>query len=157
MIDPAELVNGIITQLRLIPELVVEMGNDTERIYAYHDSFPKRVSLAHAIHTIPTPGIMAVWNGTAPASQGAFDVWKHQVSLYLRSKHEYDGDPATGYYKLFRLIAKGVPAGQSQPMLNVEVHPSCQPMDVPMIQRQTDAEALDYFEVPLTFTEIGDQ
>jgi len=26
-----------------------------------------------------------------------------------------------------------------------------------MIQRQTDAEGLDYFEVPITFTEIGDE
>jgi hypothetical protein len=29
-------------------------------------------------------------------------------------------------------------------------------MDLPLIQRQTDAEGLDYFEVPLTFTEMGD-
>jgi hypothetical protein len=29
-------------------------------------------------------------------------------------------------------------------------------MDLPQIQRQTDAERLDYFEVPLSFTEIGD-
>jgi hypothetical protein len=30
-------------------------------------------------------------------------------------------------------------------------------MDLPSIQRQTDAEGLDYFEAPLQFTEIGDQ
>jgi hypothetical protein len=30
-------------------------------------------------------------------------------------------------------------------------------MDLPLIQRQTDAEGLDYFEVSITFTEIGDQ
>ena len=41
-------------------------------------------------------------------------------------------------------------------MLNATVHPSCYPMDLPIIQRQTDAEGLDYFEVPITFTEIGD-
>ena len=41
-------------------------------------------------------------------------------------------------------------------MLNATVHPSCYPMDLPTIQRQTDAEGLDYFEVPITFTEIGD-
>jgi hypothetical protein len=29
-------------------------------------------------------------------------------------------------------------------------------MDLPSIQRQTDSEGLDYFEVPLSFTEIGD-
>ena len=60
------------------------------------------------------------------------------------------------YYRMFRLITKGVPAQPAQPMLNATVHPSCQPMDLPAIQRQTDAEGLDYFEVPITFTEIGD-
>ncbi len=30
-------------------------------------------------------------------------------------------------------------------------------MDLPSIQRQTDAEGLDYFEVPVTFTEIGEE
>jgi hypothetical protein len=157
MIDPSVLVNAVVSTLRGIPELVQEMGGDDQKIYAYHDSYPKRVSLTHAVHTIPTPGIMAVWNGTGPSSQGAFDVWKHQVSLYIRSKHEYDGDPAAGYYKLFRLVTKGVPTGQEQPMLYLQAHPNFHPMDVPTIQRQTDAEALDYFEVPLTFTEIGDE
>jgi hypothetical protein len=29
-------------------------------------------------------------------------------------------------------------------------------MDLPRIDRQTDAEGLDYFEVPLSFMEMGD-
>ena len=35
------------------------------------------------------------------------------------------------------LISKGVPAGSDVPMLNVTIHPSCYPMDLPLIQRQT--------------------
>ena len=88
---------------------------------------------------------------------GNVDVWKHQVTLYLRAPESFDGDPPTAYYRLFRLITKGVPVSAGAPMLNVTVHPSCYPMDLPPIQRQTDAEGLDYFEVPLTFTEMGDE
>jgi hypothetical protein len=69
----------------------------------------------------------------------------------------FDGDPPTAYYRLFRLITKGIPASGTAPMLYTTVHPSCHPMDLPLIQRQTDAEGLDYFEVPLTFTEMGDE
>lgn len=54
------------------------------------------------------------------------------------------------YYRMFRLITKGVPIGSDVPMENVTVHPSCSPMDLPSIQRQTDAEGLDYFEVETT-------
>jgi len=156
MIDPSELINQLVTLLRDIPELLAEMQGDDRRIYAYHDQFPQRSSLAAAIHEMPAPAIMAAWQGTQPGSFGGMDVWKHGVTLYLRAGESLPGDPPTVYYRLFRLITKGVPASLGVPMLNATVHPSCYPMDLPLIQRQTDAEGLDYFEVPLTFTEIGD-
>ena len=49
---------------------------------------------------------------------------------------------------MFRLIVKGVPTASGQQMLNTTIHPSFHPMDLPLIQRQPDAEGLDYFEVP---------
>jgi hypothetical protein len=156
MINPAELVDSLVALLRDIPELVAEMGGDEQRIFAYHDHYPKRASLAAAIHDMPAPGIMAAWQGTQPSSFGGVDVWRHQVTLYLRARETFDGDPPTAYYRLFRLITKGVPSSKGVPMLNVTVHPSCHPMDLPLIQRQTDAEGLDYFEAPLGFMEIGD-
>ena len=156
MIDPSELITNLIDTLRDIPDLVVEMGGDAERIYPYHDSYPKKVSLVHAIHSMPAPGLMVVWQGTQPGSFGGVDVWKHQITLFLRAKETFEGDAPTAYYRLFRLITKGVPTAAGVEMLNATVHPSCYPMDLPQIQRQTDAEGLDYFEVPLSFTEIGD-
>jgi len=157
MIDPAQLIDNLVALLRDIPELVAEMGGDEQRIFAYHDQYPKRVSLATAIHDMPAPGIMAAWQGTAPGGFGGFDVWKHSVTLYIRARETFDSDPPTAYYRLFRLITKGVPVSAGIAMLNATVHPSCYPMDLPLIQRQTDAEGLDYFEVPITFTEIGDE
>jgi hypothetical protein len=156
MINPAELVDNLVALLRDIPELVAEMGGDEQRIFAYHDQYPKRASLAAAIHEMPAPGIMAAWQGTQPSSFGGVDVWRHQVTLHLRARETFDSDPPTAYYRLFLLITKGVPASVGVPMLNATVHPSCHPMDLPLIQRQTDAEGLDYFEVPLGFMEIGD-
>ena len=156
MIDPSELITNLIGTLRDIPDLVVDMGGDAERIYPYHDSYPKNVSLVHAIHAMPAPGLMVVWQGTQPGSFGGVDVWKHQITLFLRAKETFEGDAPTAYYRLFRLITKGVPTAAGVEMLNVTVHESCYPMDLPQIQRQTDAEGLDYFEVPLSFTEIGD-
>ena len=156
MINPADLVDNLVALLRDIPDLVLEMDGLANRIYAYHDRYPKRVSLAAAIHEMPAPGIMAAWQGTSPGSFGGVDVWRHQVTLYLRARETAE-TPPTSYYRLFRLITKGVPTSAGVPMLNATVHPSCHPMDLPQIQRQTDAEGLDYFEVPMTFTEMGDE
>ncbi|MCW5976706.1 MAG: hypothetical protein KIT09_01450 [Bryobacteraceae bacterium] len=157
MINPAELVDNLVALLRDIPELVTEMGGDEQRIFAYHDQYPKRASLAAAIHDMPAPATMAAWQGTQPGSFGGVDVWKHQVTLYLRAHETFDGDPPTAYYRLFWLITKGVPSSVGVPLINATVHPSCYPMDLPLIHRQTDAEGLDYFEVPMTFTEMGDE
>jgi hypothetical protein len=157
MIDPSELLNNLVAMLRAIPELVLEMAGDPDRIFAYHDQYPARVSLAHAIHQMPVPSIMAVWQGTAPGSFSSVDVWKHQVTLFLRAGEQPEGDPPAAYYRLFRLITKGVPTSSGIAMNITTIHPSCYPMDLPSIQRQTDAEGLDYFEVPITFTEIGDE
>ncbi len=156
MIDPSVLIDSLVTLLRDIPDLVMEVAGDPERIYPYHDQYPKKSSLALAIHQMPAPSIMAAWQGTAPGSFGGMDVWKHHVVLYLRARETFEGDPPTAYYRLFRLITKGVPASAGVPMMNATVHSSCYPMDVPSIQRATDAEGLDYFEVPLSFTEMGD-
>jgi hypothetical protein len=157
VIDPSALIDNLVALLRDIPDLVMEVNGDPERIYAHHDQYPKRSSLALAIHQMPAPSIVAAWQGTTPGTFGGNDVWKHQVALYLRARETFDGDPPTAYYRLFRLITKGVPAATSVPMINATVHPSCYPMDVPSIQRATDAEGLDYFEVSMTFTEIGDE
>jgi hypothetical protein len=156
MIDPSELIDSLVVLLRDISDLVAEVGDDPERIYAYHDQYPKKSSLALAIHQMPVPAIMAAWQGTAPGNFGGSDVWKHQVSLFLRAGETSVGEPPTAYYRLFRLITKGVPETTGLPLLNSTVHPSCHPMDLPSIQRQTDAEGLDYFEVQMSFVEIGD-
>jgi hypothetical protein len=67
MIDTSVLVDNLVAVLRDIPELVEEMGGDPERIFAYHDQYPKNISLAHAIHQMRAPSIMAVWQGTGLA------------------------------------------------------------------------------------------
>src|SRR5215471_19954499 len=116
MIDTSELVDSLVATLRDIPELVEQMGGDPERIFAYHDQYPKKISLAHALHSMPAPSILVVWQGTQPGSFGGFDVWKHQISLFLRARESVGGDPPTPYYRMFRSITKGVPAsGDGQP------------------------------------------
>jgi len=151
VIDTSELVGDLVTALQAIADLVTALGGDETVIFAYADSYPSDVSLAHAIHTMPAPGLMVAWQGTQPASFGGMDIWKHHITLFVRVT-------GANYSTVFRAVAKGVPnpSTNTVPMMNYTVHPDCYPMDLPHIQRQTDAEGLDYFEIPLSFTEIGD-
>lgn len=156
MINPAELVDAVVTKLRAIPELVAEMESDPERISAYHDLYPKRTSLSLAIYEMPVLSILVVWQGTTPGSFGSSEAWKHNLSLYLRARETLEGDRPTAYYRLCDLIVNGVPADGTLKMLYTTVHPACHPMDLPSIQRATDEQGTDYFEVTVSFTEMGD-
>ncbi len=156
MINPTEIVDNLVALLRDIPEFLPLVDGDEERIFAYHDRYPQKVSLEEAKYRLLAPGIMVAWQGTSPGSFGASEVWKHEISITLRAKPESGEDPPAGYYALFRQITRGVPTSSGQPLINATVHPSCQPMDTPSIRRQTDAAGIDYFEITMSFTEIGD-
>ncbi len=151
MIQPSEIVNNLVTALRAIPSLVTAMGELEDSIFAYSDQFPHNSSLHRAIHQMPLPSIMAVWMGTQPGRNGGMSFWQHRVTLYVRA-----GNATDAYASVFRLITKTVPTGYGNTLLYEQIHASCEAMDIPSIQRQTDAEGLDYFEIPLTFQEIGD-
>ena len=153
MILPSDLIEALVAKLRDIPDLVGEVGGDEERIFAYHDRYPDRSRLMDAIHQQPIPSVMVAWQGSDQGSRGDFGAWRHHLSLYLRAKEEY-GDLPDGYYRLYRLICEGVPAGgDGLRMIDATVHDGCDPlMEVPRIARQLDGP-LDYFEVQMSFIE----
>jgi len=158
LVNPSEIVDALVALLRSIPDLVEELGGDENSIFAYHDRYPKNVSLARAIYGQPSPSVMVAWQGTALGSEGSFAAWRHSISIFLRAAEDAGDEIPAGYYTLYRLILKGIPeAGDGQPMLYTRIHESCNPMDdIPSIQRQADAEGVDYFEIQMSFTEIGD-
>jgi hypothetical protein len=157
MVNLAQVVDAIVAKLRDIPELVTEMGGNPDRIYAYHDHYPKRTSLPQAIYQMPAPSVMVAWQGTAPGNFGENEAWKHQFSLFLRAGETPTAGEPTAYYRLFALIVNGVPTSTGTRLLYSTIHKDCYPMDTPSISRETDAEGLDYFEVSVTLTEIGDR
>lgn len=161
MLNPADLVDAIVAALQDIPEFVTEMDGDAARISAYHDQFPTRSNLALAIYQMDPPSTLVIWRETAPGSAGRMEVWKHSFSVLFRPREHVAGDDY-GYGKLMELFVNGVPSsGTGQKLLNEPIHASCWPMDVPTFARSTlmvtQDSALDYFEVRLTLTEMGDQ
>jgi len=157
MVDPSEIVDNLVDLLREIPDLVELVGGDQERIFAYHDRYPTHTSLDQAIYQLPSPRIMVAWRSTGPGSFAGGEAWKHEIVLILRAGQEEGADSPQGYYQLFRQITRGIPTGLAVPLIYATVHASCQPMDTPSIRRLPDAAGVDYCEVTMIFTEIGDE
>jgi hypothetical protein len=156
MVDPSEIANNLVSLLQDIPDLVAELDGDPGRISAYLDSYPRQSNLQLAIHEMPSPGVLVAWQSTGPGNFGGMTVWAHRFTIYLRSANVMPGSPGN-YFSYFRLLTRGVPVSVGIPLMQVNVHPSCDPMDIPSIARNNDAEGLDYFEVAVSFTEIGDE
>ena len=117
----------------------------------------KRSSLAHAIHQMPAPSIMVAWQGTAPGTFGGVDVWKHQVTLYPARAGDVRRRPADG-------VLPAVPADhQGRADRDRRSRCSTPRSTRPAIRwtcrrssgRRTRRGWIT-FEVPITFTEIGD-
>ena len=158
MINPAELIDALVDMLRDIPELVSEMGGDEERIFAYHDRYPTKVRLEQAKNLMLHPGMMVAYEGVEPGLFNASEIWQHKLSLTIRAGEESDYESPAAYYRILRLVVKGVPTvGDGVAMNYATVHASFHPFGSGFrMERQTDAEGIDYFGALLIFTEIGD-
>lgn len=144
MIDGDDLTDAMVTALRLVPALITIMDDEEdERIYAYDDTYPIKVSLPLAVHQMPSPGIMVSYEGAMPGTFGNAEVWKHQLLLHLRAGAATSGNP---YSALFAAIMS---------LQYATIHASCYPMESFSLERRSDAEAIDYFVVPITLSEIG--
>ncbi len=165
MIDGAELIDELVGLLQTVPDLLAAVGDDEDRIYAYHDSYPEHIDIEQARRLMPVPSVMVSYRGMQPRG-GDLDPWDHVIELDLRIGKETppaegeEPDPgettARGYYRMIRALIKGKPAGWDVALLNGSVLESCYPAAVQSIQRQSDREGIDYFEVLMSFREIGD-
>lgn len=157
MVDAAEIVANLVTLLRDIPDLVEAMGGDPARIYAYEDRYPKNNSLERAKGLLLAPGILIGFEGEGPASYGQQEVWQYRISASLRAAVNSGDSTPSGYYRLFRLLVKGSPTSAAGLQIqNITVHESCMPMGTPAMDRKIDVNGNDYFEVSLSFLEMGD-
>ncbi len=156
MIDGRELIDTLVDALRTMPDLLAAIGDDPARIYSYHDSFPERVDIEQARRLMPTPSIMVSYRGLQVRAE--MDPWEHLIEIDLRIGKETppaEGE-TRGYYRMIRALAKGKPAGWEQTLINQQVLAPCYAARIESVQRLSDREGVDYFEVLMSFREIGD-
>ncbi len=165
MIDGRMLVDTLVDALRTVPDLLAAVGDDEEKIYAYHDSYPDSIDIEQARRLMPVPSVMASYGGLQWGGDST-DPWEHVVQLDLRIGRETapvegeetpeDETTARGYSRMIRALTKARPAGWDVELIHGSVLASCYPPQVQSIQRQSDREGVDYFEVLMNFREIGD-
>lgn len=160
MTNPGELIDSLVLAYQRVPEFVQEHGGDPAKIIAYVGKYPEQSSLARAIYGMTVPGTMIVYDGFQPGRTGGM-VWAHRVRIIHRCRPGVEEDTARAYLTALWLLVNGKPNGQELRMIDFEVHPNFDSMEVPSLNRQSlivdqAGNAIDYFELLVTMKEKGD-
>jgi hypothetical protein len=158
VIDIDQLGAVLVTAIQSIDDVLSACGGAPENIFLYTHQYPDNVSLVQAIYDLRPRQIMLAWRSTGPYSgPDGMILWRHRFDLLMKPGREAaPGEPGLTGPQLFRLIIRGVPAGQEQSFLNFQPFDNIQLVDVPTIQMLSTPEGQDYFQISLVYPEIGD-
>jgi hypothetical protein len=152
MNNPSALINALVSSYRTIPALVALLGGKQQNIFAYHDVYPENASVVEAVMQLQPGQMMIAWNGSSPAPT-PMGFWSHAIKIFIRASEEAVSVQPSSYYEVFRLAVDGVATGTTIPMRDFEVVNYCDPMTDVNIDRSTDPEGVDYFEISMNFVE----
>ena len=107
MLNPAAMVDSIVTTLQSIPDLAAAMtvldqsGSPTCRISAYHYRVGVEHRLAEAIYKMPAPSMLVAWDGTQGGNFNGQTIWKHRFNVYFRMGNAAGLTAPVGYEDLW--------------------------------------------------------
>ncbi len=148
MIAPMAVRDALVTALRGLPELVLQMQGEAERIRGYEDIYPQNTNLPVAIQGMVPPSILVAYQAWGPAESGGGQPMGHRLTIYVK--------PATGssYSDLTALLVNGIPAGQPLPLITATIHSDLDPMRVEgECGREVDADGVEYWTLNVSFIE----
>lgn len=151
--QPVDLQFALVAKLRSIPELVMEMDGNAERVQPYVDIYPQNTMLAAAIYNMEPPCVIVSWQGMTPARFGGNELWSHQLTVWVRSGGNVE-QPAYSLGRIAAAIFTGQVGDTGHPLIGqrpdswVPGHHFELPQLFPM-QRQQNAEGVDIWEIPI--------
>lgn len=121
MLDPNVILDALAAHARGIPELLAEVRQDPQRIFAWKDKYPGDAvppggirtngsSLVDAIANQPTDSVMFALEGPLRRGPGSGVWWEHRMIVTFFPGLEPAGQ-AGQVYRMMRALANGVTPG----------------------------------------------
>jgi hypothetical protein len=122
-----------------------------DNVSFYADTFPTAISLARAVYEMSPGRILVAWVSTNVNTAEPMNAWAHTFSIYVKAAKDRPVLP------LVNGIVDGTPARNAGLKLrHSPVLAGTLPPEIRAIERITDADAVDYFEVKIEIEETGD-
>ena len=122
-------------------------------IITYIDVNPDKNSVVKARYQMPDGSLLLVYNGVTLATAAGISMlaWQHTVAIYLRAQKSYSD------LDLLEALVDGVPVpGDGLRWRYCPVMTGVLPTQIPVANRMTDEEGIDYWMVNTTTQETGD-
>jgi hypothetical protein len=158
VLNPAPLVDAVVSALQSIEPLVAAMNGNAENIFAHHYIYGSDQSLARAIYQMTAPSILVAWTGAVGGNFNATALMKDRISIYFRMGNQA-GEVAPVNYEQLWSLSMNSPINETQ--LNIrylELLPGKWWIpDNPSVEHLVDEEGMDRFCAHLLFPQVGDQ
>lgn len=110
MVDPADILDAIVTKLKAIPG-VVTLVTSANNIYAHTPDFPVFNSLQQTLNNMGSPSILVAYESGQTGTDAI--AWTHYVSIYVM--------PRGDVFSLISAIINGVPTTDPYKFQDTEV------------------------------------
>jgi len=138
------------------------MADNPSNIYGHAYQYGADKSLALAINNQSSPSILVAYLDYLGGQFSGMTVWKHRLTAYIRPKNAAVGltssnTRAASPQHIFWLMMNSPVLGGEQNFRYIELTPGLALVDaMPSLTHQTDEQGADFFQVLMTFPEIGD-
>ena len=150
MVDLTQLGMALAAKIADIPEVRDEVVYP-DNVSFYADTFPTAISLARAVYEMGPGRILVAWVSTNVNTSEPMNSWVHTFSIYVKAAKDRPVLP------LVNGIVDGRPASNSGLKLrHSPVLAGTLPPEILSIERVTDGDAIDHFEVKVQIEETGD-
>lgn len=152
------LQDALVASLRDIPELVSDLGGNTEAIQGLDVQSGMSRSVRESIAQMTDVSLLVAFRGCTPAARGTFERWRFQFTIAMRAPGEYELAQGThpGYYALFSHIIDGIPTSQGGlRWLDSTIHPDFDPPIDPVFLPSQDGDGTEFWELGIALLEIG--
>ena len=141
--------SGLLTAVAAKLSAISAVTTLAPTITAYIDSVPTNNSLGQAVYQMTTGEVLIAWTSTNIADDGY--QWRHNISIFAKAAESQSS------LALLNAIVDGKATGDGNiPWRLAELLPGLTVGDVDEINRITDSQSIDHFEIKVSLLEIGD-
>lgn len=141
--------SGLLTAVAAKLSAISAVTTLAPTVTAYIDSVPTNNSLGQAVYQMTTGEVLIAWTSTNIADDGY--QWRHNISIFAKAAESQSS------LALLNAIVDGKATGDGNiPWRLTELLPGLTVGDVDEINRITDSQSIDHFEIKVSLLEIGD-